>query len=96
MTLRYSLAAGACADADQASAFAVQTAAATSHPLVGVVAAAHHDREFPTEWSLPRVSDDRVRLLGLTTPKAGTLLVRFRSVANEPITCDVDLTLGRT
>jgi hypothetical protein len=77
---RYSVAVGD----GHGPALGMRTAAAIAHPLTAVLsdplATRVHD-----EWSLLRISDDRVRVLGLTTQASGELLVRLQSFAEETV-----------
>jgi hypothetical protein len=77
---RYSIAVGD----GNGPALGMRTAAALAHPLTAVLsdpaALSVHD-----EWSLLRISDDRVRVLGLTTPARGELLVQLQSFAEDTV-----------
>jgi glycosyl hydrolase family 38 len=70
----------------------MRTAAALAHPLTAVLsdpmAASVRD-----EWSLLQVSDDRVRVLGLTTPAQGELLIRLQSFAEDRVDLRVSFNL---
>ncbi|MFE1800671.1 glycoside hydrolase family 38 C-terminal domain-containing protein [Streptomyces sp. NPDC059517] len=102
-TFRYSVAfAGADEDAEHAvrlgERLAVRTAAVTSHPLVTVRArAGAHvgaDADLPAETRLLTLDDARVRLVGLTVPGEGRLMVRLQSLADAPVTCRVGTPLA--
>jgi hypothetical protein len=82
---RYSVGVGA----GNGPVLGMRTAAALAHPLTAVLGdpAATGLRD---EWSLLRVSDDRVRVTGLTVPAPGELLVRLQSFAEQ----DTDLRLA--
>lgn len=84
MTFRYSVAASANAEG---TTLGVRTAAATSRPLVGVLAprgtTIAPQEQIETSWL--QLSDDRVRIVGVITPQPGRLLLRLQSVAAEPI-----------
>jgi hypothetical protein len=79
-----STAANTAADADE---LAVRLAAVTGHPLVPVRARAGAGIGSPAQTRFLAVDDSRVRLVGLTVPDSGTLLVRLQSVADTPVTC---------
>jgi hypothetical protein len=77
---RYSVAVGD----GHGPALGMRTAAAIAHPLTGVLNDPIATR-VRSEWSLLRISDDRVRALGLTTQASGELLVRLQSFAEETV-----------
>ncbi|MFJ4467254.1 glycoside hydrolase family 38 C-terminal domain-containing protein [Streptomyces sp. NPDC089424] len=84
---RYSVGfAPATADADE---FAQRVAAVTSHPLVPVRARAEAGTASPARTHFLTLEDSRVRLVGLTVPDEGTLMVRLQSLADTPVTCRV-------
>jgi Glycosyl hydrolases family 38 N-terminal domain len=90
MTFHYRVAACAADTPDAASAFASQIAASAVHPLIAVLA---RGGEKPSvQKSMMETSDERVRVVGLTSPAAGQILVRLQSLASEPVHCT--LTLG--
>ncbi|MGW7278521.1 hypothetical protein ACWGIV_09485 [Streptomyces sp. NPDC054844] len=43
--------------------------------------------ETPAETHFLALDDPRVRLVGVTVPDSGQLLVRLQSVADTPVTC---------
>ncbi|MEU6289876.1 glycoside hydrolase family 38 C-terminal domain-containing protein [Streptomyces sp. NPDC046988] len=65
----------------------VRVAAVTGHPLVPVRARASARAEAPAQTRFLTVNDPRVRLVGVTVPSSGRLLVRLQSVADTPVTC---------
>ncbi|WP_329524594.1 alpha-mannosidase [Streptomyces jietaisiensis] len=69
------------------SAHAARVAAVTSHPLVPVRARAAAGAPSPARTQFLTVDDPRVRLVGLTVPAEGRLLVRLQSVAGTSVTC---------
>ncbi|WP_210569350.1 glycoside hydrolase family 38 C-terminal domain-containing protein [Streptomyces sp. GESEQ-4] len=66
---------------------AMRTAAVTSHPLVAVRARAEAQPEPPAQMQFLTVEDPRVRLVGLTVPSEGSLMIRLQSIADVPVTC---------
>ncbi len=107
-TFRYSVAfagadltgtdlAGAGADENAAGLgeqLAVRTAAVTSHPLVPVRARAGAQAELAAQTRFLTVDDPRVRLVGLTVPSEGRLMIRLQSLADVPVTCRVTTPLA--
>lgn len=92
MSFHYSVAAAPTSTPEQATAVAQKQALVRSQPLVAVLASSSDSGgECRTELSLLALSDDRVRLVGLTTPVPGQLLVRLQSVADTQVTCAIDL-----
>ncbi|MFG2923162.1 glycoside hydrolase family 38 C-terminal domain-containing protein [Streptomyces sp. NPDC048305] len=67
----------------------MRTAAVGSRPLVAVRAGATAQPEPRTSYALLTVGDPRVRVVGLTVPGPGRLLVRLQSFAEEPVTCRI-------
>ncbi len=67
------------------SVHAARVAAVTSHPLVPVRARAATGS--PAWARFLTLDDPRVRLVGVTVPAAGQLLVRLQSMADTPVTC---------
>ncbi|MDJ1134679.1 alpha-mannosidase [Streptomyces iconiensis] len=65
----------------------MRTAAVTSHPLVPVRARGALQEDPYAEASFLSVADPRVRVVGLTVPRAGTVLVRLQSFAEEAVEC---------
>ncbi|MYS55608.1 alpha-mannosidase, partial [Streptomyces sp. SID6013] len=86
---RYSVAFSTAAegDATHADELGVRTAAITGHPLVPVRARAAADADAPAQTRFLTLDDPRVRLVGVTVPESGTLMVRLQSVADAPLTC---------
>ncbi|MFD3578581.1 alpha-mannosidase [Streptomyces sp. NPDC058644] len=82
-TYRYSL---ACAPA--ADGLGPRTAAAWSRPLRAVRARGAEDGG-QTSLAFVGLGDARVRLVGLTTPRPGEVLLRLQSFAQEPVACPV-------
>ncbi|MEV0208609.1 glycoside hydrolase family 38 C-terminal domain-containing protein [Streptomyces sp. NPDC050788] len=68
---------------------AMRTAAVTSHPLIAVRARAEAGQEPPAQMQFLTVDDPRVRLVGLTVPDEGTLVIRLQSTADAPVSCRV-------
>ncbi|WP_285563909.1 alpha-mannosidase [Streptomyces sp. RTGN2] len=67
----------------------MRTAAAGSRPLLAVRALGE-DREEPDgSYELLTVGDPRVRVVGLTVPAPGQVLVRLQSYAQEPVACRI-------
>ncbi|MEV7626933.1 hypothetical protein [Actinoplanes sp. NPDC089786] len=90
MTFRYRVTASPSDSPDTTSAFAARVAADATNPLAAVPAPASAPTG-PIAAAGPAVtlSDDRVRLAGLTTPAPGQVLVRLRSVASAPVDCTI-------
>ncbi|WP_033346601.1 glycoside hydrolase family 38 N-terminal domain-containing protein [Catenuloplanes japonicus] len=91
MTFRYRVAARESTSPDATSAFATRIAADAINPLIAVVAADSAREQPPAATSALRLSDERVRLVGLTTPEPGYLLARLQSVAGTPVDCTLSL-----
>lgn len=64
----------------------MRTAAAGSRPLVAVRAGRAAEPDPGTSGALLAVDDPRVRVVGLTVPGPGRLLVRLQSFAEDPVT----------
>ncbi|MFL1905748.1 glycoside hydrolase family 38 C-terminal domain-containing protein [Streptomyces tauricus] len=73
---------------------AVRTAAVTSHPLVPVRARAGARAELAAQTRFLTLDDPRVRLVGLTVPSEGRLMIRLQSLADVPVTCRVSTPLA--
>ncbi|MER6441883.1 glycoside hydrolase family 38 C-terminal domain-containing protein [Streptomyces sp. NPDC001185] len=73
--------------ATHADELAVRVAAVTSHPIVPVRARAAAGAETPAQIQFLTLDDPSVRLVGVTVPEDGKLLVRLQSVADAPVTC---------
>ncbi|MFJ8844790.1 glycoside hydrolase family 38 C-terminal domain-containing protein [Streptomyces cyaneofuscatus] len=65
----------------------MRTAAVSSRPLVAVRAGQAAEAAPRTSYSLLTLDDPRVRVVGLTVPEPGRLLVRLQSFAEEPVIC---------
>lgn len=92
MSFRYSVSAAPAATAEDACVLAGAAAVQDSQPLAAVLASRVGDTaDCPAELGLITLSDPRIRLVGLTTPEAGTVLVRLQSVADTPVRCLVKL-----
>ncbi|GGV63847.1 alpha-mannosidase [Streptomyces longisporoflavus] len=65
----------------------MRTAAVASRPLLAVRAGRTPEASPETTYSLLTLDDARVRVVGLTVPEPGRLLVRLQSFAEEPVTC---------
>jgi hypothetical protein len=83
MTLRYSVAATRADGPDAGPVLGMRTAASTSRPLTAVLAGG--TGTAPAEESWLSVSDDRVRVVGLTAPSPGAILVRLQSITGSPV-----------
>lgn len=89
-TFRYSVAFGTAAGPGSQTAgpvLGMRTASVTSHPLVPVRARGTFRAYPPASTSFLTVGDPRVRVAGVTVPRAGTLLLRLQSFAEEPVDC---------
>ncbi|MFB8140694.1 glycoside hydrolase family 38 N-terminal domain-containing protein [Streptomyces parvus] len=67
----------------------MRTAAVGSRPLVPVRAGRTPEADPVGTCSLLTLDDPRVRVVGLTVPEPGRLLVRLQSFAEEPVVCRV-------
>lgn len=65
----------------------MRTAAVGSRPLVAVRAGGAAAPDPAASHALLALDDPRVRVVGLTVPEPGRLLVRLQSFAEEPVTC---------
>ncbi|MFB4419976.1 glycoside hydrolase family 38 C-terminal domain-containing protein [Streptomyces sp. QL37] len=65
----------------------MRTAAVGSRPLVAVRANRAAEPVPDTSYALLALDDPRVRVVGLSVPEPGRLLVRLQSFAEEPVTC---------
>ncbi|MEV1047598.1 glycoside hydrolase family 38 C-terminal domain-containing protein [Streptomyces sp. NPDC049916] len=65
----------------------MRTAATGSRPLVPVRARGAAGADPEAVYSLLDVDDPRVRVVGLTVPEPGRILVRLQSFAEEPVIC---------
>ncbi|MFS8202447.1 alpha-mannosidase [Streptomyces sp. CWNU-52B] len=65
----------------------LRTAAVGSRPLTAVRAGRAAEPDPVTSYALLTLDDPRVRVVGLTVPEPGRLLVRLQSFAEEPVTC---------
>lgn len=82
-TYRYSLACGPAADG-----LGPRTAAAWSRPL-RAVRARGAEGEGGASLAFAALGDARVRLVGVTAPGPGQVLLRLQSFAEEPVACPV-------
>ncbi|MFB6789822.1 alpha-mannosidase [Streptomyces olivaceus] len=82
---RYSV--GFAAGEEDVAVHAQRVAAVTSHPLVPVRARAAAGARPAAQTRFLTLDDPRVRLVGVTVPGDGQLLVRLQSVADTPVTC---------
>ncbi|MFE3263588.1 glycoside hydrolase family 38 C-terminal domain-containing protein [Streptomyces sp. NPDC059215] len=73
--------------ATRADELAVRVAAVTSHPIVPVRARAAAGAETPAQIQFLTLDVPSVRLVGVTVPDGGQLLVRLQSVADAPVIC---------
>lgn len=78
--------------AADAAVLGMRTAAVGSRPLVAVRARQTAEPDPGSSYALLALDDPRVRVVGLTVPQPGRLLVRLQSFAEEPVTCR--LTVG--
>jgi hypothetical protein len=85
MTFRYSVASGVSTSSSSGPVLGMRTAAAFSRPLLAVLARGRVAGEPPGSVSWLTLDDDRVRVVGLTTPQPGQILVRLQSVADAPL-----------
>jgi hypothetical protein len=86
---RYSVGFATTAENDTVGAdgLAVRVAAVTGHPLVPVRARADAGAASPAQARFLALDNPRVRLVGVTVPDSGKLLVRLQSLADVPVTC---------
>lgn len=83
MSFRYSVAASAAATPDDASVFATRIAEQVTRRLSGALAEVRSPgAAVPAEVAGIAISSDRVRVVGLTNPAPGTVLVRLQSVVS--------------
>lgn len=85
---RYSVAAGE-APHITGPELGMRTAAAGSRPLLAVRALGEETGEPAACYGLLTVGDPRVRVVGLTVPAPGQVLVRLQSYAQEPVACRI-------
>ncbi|MFG2432852.1 alpha-mannosidase [Streptomyces sp. NPDC048590] len=86
-TFRYSI--GWAGAETSAAVLGMRTAAVGSRPLAAVRAGGTPVADPAASYTLMTVDDPRVRVVGLTVPEPGRLLVRLQSFAEEPVTCRV-------
>ncbi|MGC4947092.1 alpha-mannosidase [Streptomyces sp. DT224] len=67
----------------------MHTAAAGSRPLLAVRALGEESAAPEASYALLTVGDRRVRVVGLTVPAPGQVLVRLQSFAEEPVACRI-------
>ncbi|MFF4053308.1 hypothetical protein ACFYZ5_42475 [Streptomyces chartreusis] len=86
---RYSVGFGTTAENPtvHADELAIRVAAVTGHPLVSVRARAGDSSEPPARTQFLTLDDSRIRLVGVTVPGDGRLMVRVQSLADTPVTC---------
>jgi len=84
-TFRYSVAASRDV---RGAVLGMRTAAGNSRPLLAVRALGPLG-DGTAAQSLLTLGDPRVRVVGLTVPRPGTILVRVQSFAEEPVSCDL-------
>ncbi|WUR86003.1 hypothetical protein OG967_48320 [Streptomyces phaeochromogenes] len=94
-TFRYSI---AITEADEKAAgpidqLAARTAAVTSHPLMPVRARAETRAGLPAQTRFLTLDHPLVRLVGLTVPSEGQLMIRLQSLADAPVTCRISTPL---
>jgi len=87
MTFRYSIASAVSTSPSMAPVLGMRTAAAASRPLLGILGSASRGvaSDLWPSVSWLAIDDDRVRVVGLTTPEPGHVLVRLQSFAEEPV-----------
>jgi hypothetical protein len=95
LPFRYGVAAGRVADVGSGAILGHRTAAAATRPLVAVLARGMTDAA-PHESSLVTIDSPAIELVDVVTPDPGRLLVRVRSLADEPVTTDVRLPIRVT
>jgi hypothetical protein len=87
MSFRYSIASGVSTSPSGAAILGMRTAAAASRPLLAVLASPGKgvggSELASASWLA--VDDDRVRVVGLTTPEPGQILVRLQSFAEDRV-----------
>ena len=83
-TFHYAVAAAPVNGAETGPSLAMRTATAVCRPLRPVLGRATHDLP-KAEVRLLAVEDPRIRLIGLSEPRPGQLLVRLQSTADEPV-----------
>lgn len=81
----YSIASGPAGSVSSGPVLAARTADALCRPLRAVLSSALRATNEPAEASAVRVDDERVQIVGLTTPEPGRVLVRLQSLAGEPV-----------
>jgi hypothetical protein len=83
-TFHYAVAAAPVKGAETGPSLAMRTATAVCRPLRAVLARSTRDQP-EAEVQLLAVEDPRIRLVGLSEPRLGRLLVRLQSTADEPV-----------
>lgn len=92
MSFRYAVGVTRAANADEASAYASRCATDVVRPLAAVLAPASQSAQTLTDTPAITLGDERIQLVGLTTPGEGQLLVRLRSVAGTSVRCPIRCT----
>ncbi|MEV0408244.1 hypothetical protein [Actinoallomurus sp. NPDC050550] len=72
----------------QGTVLGMRTAAAGSRPLLAVRALGPYG-DGPATRSLLTIEDPRVRIVGLTVPRPGAILIRLQSFAEQPVSSDL-------
>ncbi len=87
MSFRYSLSSAVSSSRASGAVLGMRTAAGMAQPLLAVLAPAVRGArsDGPASVSWLSVSDERVRVVGLTTPEADSILVRLQSFAEDPL-----------
>src|SRR5260370_21964572 len=85
MSFRYSPSSAVSASGANGPVLGMRTAAGMAQPLLAVLAPAVRGArsDGPASVSWLSVSDDRVRVVGLTTPEANSILVRLQSFSED-------------
>lgn len=87
MTFRYSVAATAPDGPDTGPVLGMRTAATTSRPLAAVLASGTGEPVVSESWL--SVSDERVRVVGLTAAEVGALIIRLQSVTGSALNATI-------
>jgi hypothetical protein len=90
MTFHYAVAAAPVKGAETGQSLAMRTATAVCRPLRAVLVRTTRDR-LEAEVRLLAIEDPRIRLVGLSEPRPGQLLVRLQSTADEPVVTSLRL-----
>ena len=92
LPFRYSIAGGPVDDVGQGPVLGHRTAAGFSRPLIAILARGEGTAGSAEERLLV-LEDARIELVDVIAPGPGLLLVRLRSLADEPVTARVRLSL---